>query len=345
MNIFVTGGAGFIGSHAAEFYSRDNRVIVYDNLSRAQAFGKSGRNAKYNLEYLRNVNPKLEFHDADIRDFPSLRHASEMADYIIHTAGQVAVTTSLKDPRSDFETNALGTLNVLESARLNDSAIVFCSTNKVYGENVNNVPVKELPKRYSFNDPDYLDGIPENFSIDHTGHSPYGSSKLAADTYVQDYAHTYGLKTGVFRMSCIYGERQFGVEDQGWLAWFVIASLIGQPITIYGDGKQVRDVLYVDDLVNAFDRFLQGSIKHGVYNMGGGRDNTLSLLELLDLIERHTGIRPKLKYDGWRSADQKVYISDIRKASENLVWKPQISPTEGVSRVIRWVQNNKSLFG
>jgi CDP-paratose 2-epimerase len=189
-----------------------------------------------------------------------------------------------------------------------------------------------------------VNGIPESFSIDHTGHSPYGSSKLAADTYVQDYAHTYGLKTGVFRMSCIYGERQFGVEEQGWLAWFVIASLTGRPLTIYGDGKQVRDVLYVEDLVRAFDRFLGSNSNHGVFNMGGGPENTVSLLELLDLIERKTGCRPELKYADWRSADQKVYVSDIRKASESLGWKPTVSPQDGVARIIRWVENNNKLF-
>ena len=284
MKMLVTGGAGFIGSHTAEFYSPGNHVIVYDNLSRSQTFRTEGRIEKYNLNYLMQRNPKIEFFEADLRDFPSLEKAAKSADAIIHTAGQVAVTTSLKDPRADFETNALGTLNVLEAGRLNDCAIVFCSTNKVYGENVNNIPVLEEARRYNFGDPQFVKGIPESFSIDHTGHSPYGSSKLAADTYVQDYAHTYGLKTGVFRMSCIYGERQFGVEDQGWLAWLVIASLTGRPITIYGDGKQVRDVLYVGDLVRAFNKFLQSNIRHGVFNIGGGPENTLSLLELLDLI-------------------------------------------------------------
>jgi CDP-paratose 2-epimerase len=251
----------------------------------------------------------------------------------------------LKDPRADFETNALGTLNVLESARLNDCAVVFCSTNKVYGENVNSIPIEEHSQRYNFSDAEYVNGIPENFSIDRTGHSPYGSSKLSADTYVQDYAHTYGLRTAVFRMSCIYGERQFGVEDQGWVAWFVIASMTGRPITIYGDGKQVRDVLYVKDLIGAFDRFIGSNIKHGVYNMGGGPRNTLSLLELVDLIEKHTGRRADLNYADWRQADQKVYISDIRNVSENLGWKPTISPSDGVARIIKWVEDNRDLFG
>jgi CDP-paratose 2-epimerase len=256
----------------------------------------------------------------------------------------VAVTTSLNDPRTDFEANALGTFNVLEAARLNDSTLIFCSTNKVYGENVNRILVKEGPLRYEYDDPHYANGIPESFSIDHTGHSPYGSSKLSADIYVQDYAHTYGLRTGVFRMSCIYGERQFGVEDQGWLAWFVIASIMGRPITIYGDGKQVRDVLYVKDLVAAFDRFLRSGTKHGVFNMGGGPENTLSLLELLDLIKKTTGRYPELRYDNWRPSDQKVYISDITKARETLGWKPTTSPLDGVVQLIKWVEANRNLF-
>jgi CDP-paratose 2-epimerase len=344
MKVFVTGGAGFIGSHASEFYSKGNDLTIYDNLSRGQVLGMGRRYKKYNLNFLKERNPKIEFCEADLQDFQSLKNAAESADFIIHAAGQVAVTTSLKDPRADFETNALGTFNVLEAARLNDCAFVYCSTNKVYGENVNTIPVREHPQRYAFDDRHYQNGIPETFSVDRTGHSPYGSSKLAADIYVQDYAHTYGLRTAVFRMSCIYGERQFGVEDQGWLAWFVTASLTGQPITIYGDGKQVRDVLYVKDLIDAFDRFLRSNIRHGVYNMGGGPSNTLSLIELLDIIKKTTGRKLRLKHGPWRTSDQKVYVSDIRKAQENLSWKPTTSPIEGVARVIRWVKTNQGLF-
>ena len=257
----------------------------------------------------------------------------------------MALRTSVLDPREDFEVNALGTINVLEAARLSDSITLFCSTNKVYGENVNMIPVKEGPKSYSFKDPTYEKGIPESFPIDRTGHSPYGASKLAADVYVQDYAHTYGLKTAVFRMSCIYGERQFGVEDQGWLAWFVIATLTERPITIYGDGKQVRDVLHVDDLVDAFTRFVDSKARHGVFNMGGGNKNTLSLLELLDLLKSLTGKSPDVSTSEWRPSDQKVYVSDTTRAQEQLGWKPTITPIEGVKRVVRWVEANRNLFG
>jgi CDP-paratose 2-epimerase len=341
----VTGGAGFVGSHVAEhFIKNSHEVIVVDNFSRLEMLAYGVKDRSQNWGYLREECPKIDLRKIDIRNFAALSEATSGANIIIHAAGQVAVTTSLVDPRTDFEINALGTFNVLEAARRNDSILVFCSTNKVYGTNVNTILTREETKRYAFDDVAYDSGIPEHFSVDHTGHSPYGCSKLAADIYVQDYAHTYGLKTGVFRMSCIYGERQFGGEDQGWLAWFVIASLTGRPITIYGDGKQVRDVLYVKDLAEAFDRFVGSNIKRAVFNMGGGPRNTLSLVELIDLIEKRTGRRPETKYDDWRPADQKVYISDIRKASESLGWRPTTSPSNGVARVITWVEDNRDLF-
>jgi len=204
------------------------------------------------------------------------------------------------EPRTDFEVNLVGTFNVLETARLNDSSIVFCSTNKVYGNNVNTVPVHERPTRYLFADHKFDQRVPESFPIDQTGHSPYGTSKLAADIYVQEYAHTYGLKAGIFRMSCIYGERQFRVEDQGWLSWFAIAAHMGKPVTIYGDGKQARDVLYVSDLLTAYEAFLESNVKHQVFNIGRGPDNTLSLLELLRMLREMTGKDPQVSFQDWR---------------------------------------------
>jgi CDP-paratose 2-epimerase len=343
--VVVTGGAGFVGSHAAEHFSKDDHeVVVCDNLYRAQAFGRSVQSGSYNWEYLKENYPEVKLSNIDLRNFRPFQSVAEGADFIIHAAGQVAVTSSLKDPRTDFEINALGTFNVLEAARANDASVVFCSTNKVYGNNVNAIPVRLGAKRYVFDGSSNRDSIDENFPIDHTGHSPYGCSKLGADLYVQDYAHTYGLKTGVFRMSCVYGERQFGVEDQGWLAWFTIATLTGKPITIYGDGKQVRDTLYVRDLIDAFDRFLRSNIRHGVFNIGGGSQNTLSLLELLDFLQNMTGMTPKVSFSEWRPADQKVYISDISKAQKILGWNPRVAPREGVERVVNWVRENRKLF-
>ncbi len=345
MKLLVTGGAGFVGSHVAEQFSKDGaEVVVCDNLSRAQTLGKVQSAEHYNWNYLMKNFPGVKLLNVDVRNFTSLREASKSSTAIIHTAGQVAVTASLADPRTDFEVNAVGTFNALESARLNDSSFVFCSTNKVYGENVNTIPVDRDQSRYVFSGELYQDGIPENFPLDHTKHSPYGTSKLAADLYVQEYARTYGLKTCVFRMSCIYGERQFGVEDQGWLSWFIIATLTGKPLTIYGDGKQVRDVLYVKDLVDAFKRFLDSDIKHEVFNMGGGPMNSLSLLELVERLKQLSGMRPTIKYGDWRQADQKVYISDIRKAKQLLGWIPTVGPKEGTTRLVRWVEANKDLF-
>jgi len=343
MKALVSGGGGFIGSHVAEHFSKDYEVIVVDNLSRDKILGKSIGRKTYNIEYLKNFK-NIKFFDCDIRDFDKLKEIGKDIDVIIHTAAQVAVTTSLKDPRLDFEINALGTLNMLEIARINDASFIFCSTNKVYGENVNKIPIIELETRYDFADEKYKEGIPEDFPTDLTGHTPYGSSKLAADIYVQDYAHTYGLKTGVFRMSCIYGERQFGVEDQGWVAWFVIATEMNKQITIYGDGKQVRDLLYVKDLVELFEKFLNSNIKHEVFNTGGGRENSHSLIEVLDIIEKILGKKPSLTYSEWRIADQKVYISNISKAKKLLNWKPKVKPEEGIRRLAKWVKENRSIF-
>lgn len=345
MKVLVTGGAGFVGSHVAEYYAhRGSEVIVFDNFSRVEILGKSVGDPLFNWNYLKNNYRNVKLIKSDIRSFEEVKVASEDVDAIVHTAAQVAVTTSLSDPRTDFEINALGTFNVLEAARLNDSTVLFCSTNKVYGENVNKIPVKEYGKRYCFVDERYVKGIPEDFPLDMCGHSPYGCSKLAADVYMQDYAHTYGLMTGVFRLSCIYGERQQGVEDQGWVAWFTISTLTNKPVTIYGDGKQVRDVLYIEDLVNAFDAFLGSNLKHGVFNIGGGPKNTLSLLELIDLLQEFTGRKPKVSFSDWRQADQKVYVSDISRAGEILGWKPAVDPNEGVRKLVDWISANIYLF-
>lgn len=347
MRILITGGLGFIGSHAASYYAeKGNEIIIIDNFSRAKIFGLSNKTSLYNLEYLKNNFSNVNFINGDIRDFDLIKENMKDIDIVIHTAAQVAVTTSIKDPRTDFEINALGTFNILETARLSNSnpSIIFCSTNKVYGSNVNKIPVKEYETRYCFTDEKFLNGIPENFPIDLCEHTPYGCSKLVGDLYAQDYARTYGLKIGVFRMSCIYGEKQFGIEDQGWIAWFTIATLTDKPIIIYGDGKQVRDVLYISDLIEAYDAFIKSNLKHEVFNIGGGPENTLSLLELINLLKELTGKETKIFFDKWRIGDQKVYISNISKAYEKLGWKPKINPRKGIKRIIEWVKENIDLF-
>jgi CDP-paratose 2-epimerase len=342
----VTGGAGFIGCHVADHFAKShNEVVIYDNFSRTQMLGSVVNDDMLNWHYLAKRHSNIKLLKEDVRSLEGVRSASKDASVIVHCAGQVAVKTSVMNPILDFETNVTGTLNVLEAARENDSSVIFCSTNKVYGENVNALPVKaDGALRYSFASQKFAKGIPEDFPTDQTGHTLYGSSKLAADLYVQEYAHTYGLKTGVFRLSCIYGENQFGIEDQGWVTWFAIASLIGKPITIFGDGKQVRDALYVKDLIAAFDSFLGSEVRHGVFNVGGGPENTISLLELLQLLRELTGRHPDVSFNNWRPADQRVYISDIRKAQTMLHWKPRISPQDGVKRVVNWVRENRDIF-
>ena len=248
--ILIIGGAGFIGINNADYLlSRKYKVILADNLSR--------RGSMNNLKWLYGKwGESFEFVRLDItKNLNKLASLIERVDVVYHFAAQVAVTTSVINPRKDFQNNVLGTFNVLEASRLKDvKKFLYCSTNKVYGNNVNNVGIIESEKRYEFED-EFKHGIPEDFSIDICEHTPYGSSKLAGDIYCQDYGHLYGISTGVFRMSCIYGTHQFGLEDQGWVAWFAIANILNRPITIYGDGKQVRDVLYIQDLINLYDKF------------------------------------------------------------------------------------------
>jgi CDP-paratose 2-epimerase len=342
--IFITGGAGFVGTHVAEFYAKKNfQVIVYDNLSRLKLLNLGKKSFMYNWNYLKSyANVKLI--KGDVRNYSLLKKSMGDSDVVVHLAGQTAVTTSVQNPRLDFEVNIKGTLNVLEACRnSNVKTVIYSSTNKVYGANVNKVPLKKEKYRYNFAG-DYKRGISEDFPIDHCEHTPYGCSKLSADIYMQDYHHLYGLKTGIFRMSCIYGTHQYGVEDQGWLAWFVIASTLNKQIKIYGDGKQVRDVLYVTDLVNLYDLFIKNKIRHGVFNTGGGSNNTLSLLELIKYLESILNKRIPLKFESWRPSDQKVYISNIEKAEKILGWTPKISYREGVKYLFNWVNSNRHLF-
>ena len=344
MKILVTGGAGFIGSNVAEYYaSKDNEVIVIDNLSRAKLLQQGSHEIDYTWNFLKKIK-NITLVKEDIRNSAKILPYFKDVDTVFHAAAQTAVTTSVTDPETDFTTNALGTFNVLEACRKNNvKNVVYCSTNKVFGNNVNNVGVVENKTRYSF-EKKYASGIKEDFSIDHCEHTPYGSSKLTGDIYMQDYHHMYGLKTGVFRMSCIYGTRQFGFADQGWLAWFAIATITGKPITIFGDGKQVRDILFVTDLIQAYDKFVSSKLKHGVYCMGGGQDYTLSLLELLDLLEEFTGKRSKISFSDWRPSDQKVFIADTTKAKKELGWKPVVDPRTGVKKLVDWTTENKGLF-
>ena len=340
MKWLITGGAGFIGCHAAEqFHKAGHDVVVVDNLSR--------RGADANLEWLRSRGV-AQFVKADVRDPRAMndllaRHAD--ADAVLHLAAQVAVTTSVADPRTDFEVNALGTLNILEAVRTvakGRPAVLYSSTNKVYG-NLEHVRVVEAGGRYAYEN--LPGGVDESEPLDF--HSPYGCSKGSADQYVRDYSRIYGLKTVVFRQSCVYGARQFGIEDQGWVAWFCIAATMRRPFTIFGDGKQIRDALWVGDMVNVYERALERiDLTSGeVFNIGGGPSNTLSLLELVGHLERSCGHALRPRFADWRPGDQRVFVADVTKAERLLDWRPTVSTAEGVNRLIAWVQENQALFG
>jgi len=336
-SILVTGGAGFVGSHAAEYYAKQGlRVTILDDLSRAKTLPsalKDRRTREYNWNYLERF-PNVKRVRGSILDGKTLGRAAKGVDVILHAAAQVAVTSSLTDPRNDFLVNAQGTFQTLEAARKNDSALVYCSTNKVYGEAVNAFPLVEGKTRYALRD--HPLGVDESVRVDLAPHTPYGASKLAGDLYTQEYGHTYGLKTAVFRMSCIYGTRQFGNEDQGWVSHFILRTLRKEGITIYGDGKQVRDALFVSDLVRAYDAFLNSRVKIGLYNVGGGPKSTTSLLELVRLLNRKTRRKIPITFAKWRPSDQKVYISDVRKLKKELGWYPRTTLEQGVDRFLKW---------
>jgi CDP-paratose 2-epimerase len=338
-NYFITGGAGFIGSnYVHRLIQRGEKVMVYDNLSRA--------GAPRNMAWLEQTFGKDAFKliVGDLRDADLLRESAKDADVIVHLAGQVAVTTSVIDPRSDFEANALGTFNALEAARLSnkDPIFIYSSTNKVYG-GMEDVEIFEEPTRWRYKD--LVEGCPETQPLDM--HSPYGVSKGSGDQYTRDYARIYGLRSVVFRQSCIAGPRQFGVEDQGWLAWLMIAAVTGKQITIYGDGKQVRDVLFVDDLLNAYDAAIEkiDRAKGEVYNVGGGPRNILAVwTEFGPILERLLGKKIEVAHADWRPGDQRVFYADFSKAKRELDWEPKIDLEEGIEMLFDWVKANKDLF-
>jgi CDP-paratose 2-epimerase len=338
-NYFITGGAGFIGSnYVNRLIQRGDNVTVYDNLSRA--------GAPRNIAWLEETFGKDAFNliVGDLRDDRLLRESAREADVIVHLAGQVAVTTSVINPRDDFEANALGTFNALEAARLSDRnpIFIYSSTNKVYG-GMDDVQVVEEATRWLYKD--LVEGASEEQPLDF--HSPYGCSKGTGDQYVRDYARIYGLRSVVFRQSCVYGPRQFGVEDQGWLAWMMIAAVTGKQITIYGDGKQVRDVLHVNDLLNAYDAAIEkiDRAKGQVYNMGGGARNLLAIwAEFGPILEKLLGKKIDVARADWRPGDQKVFYADYRKAQRELGWEPKIDLEEGLELLFDWVQANKELF-
>ena len=336
--VLITGSAGFIGSHLAERCAIENlEVWGIDNLSR--------RGTRFNLDYLKIKYPEnFRFQQLDLIQKEKIENFFLVYgpfDWIAHEAGQVAVTTSLIDPLHDFTSNTVATFNLLETVReySPEAKIAFASTNKVYGK-LGNLEVRELQEKYAFEES--FQGVKETQPLDFQ--SPYGCSKGSADQYVCDYARSFGLKTTVFRQSCIYGTRQFGLEDQGWIAWFLIAAALDKPITIYGNGKQVRDLLWIDDLCELYLSFWKSdTFPWGTpVNAGGGLKNCLSLLELVGLMENMKIDFNNPSFSDWRHGDQKIFCSDNSLALKLLNWSPKIKPSDGVEKLWRWIEQNIS---
>ena len=336
--ILITGGAGFVGTNLAHrLLSSGQSVLLYDNLSRT--------GVEQNWRWLRQTHgARVQMEQADVCDAKTLHRAVAQASQVFHLAAQVAVTTSLTDPLHDFEVNARGTLNLLESLRALDNAppLVFTSTNKVYG-GLENLTLRCQNRQYEPEDDAVrARGISEERPLDF--HSPYGCSKGAADQYVIDYARTFNLPAVVFRMSCIYGPHQFGTEDQGWVAHFLIRALEGCPITLYGDGLQVRDILFVEDLVQAF-LLAQSSMERlsgQAFNIGGGPENTVSLLNLIDRIGGLNESKPAVEFEAWRPGDQRYYVSDTRKFQAATGWRPRVSVAQGLDRLAAWLRETRT---
>ncbi len=332
-HILITGGAGFIGANLANRFLEEGRdVLLLDNLSRSGVIK--------NIEWLRAAHgDSVRLLLGDLRDMNAVKQAVDGAEFVFHLAAQVAVTTSIEDPMTDFEINARGTLNLLEAIRAMDEqpALIFTSTNKTYGE-LRDIKLAETGPRYEPEDPGLKDyGISELRPLDF--HSPYGCSKGCSDQYVLDYSRTFGLKAAVFRMSCIYGPHQFGTEDQGWVAHFLIRAIEESPITIYGSGLQVRDILFIDDLVNAFLLAMRNmdAVSGEAFNIGGGPANSISLLELVEFINVLKGKGPDCSFEGGRMGDQKYYVSDTRKFRSCTGWFPRVMHTSGVEMLYKWL--------
>lgn len=331
-NVLITGGAGFIGSNLAKYLLSEGAVVtIFDNFSRS--------NVEKNIPWLEKQGGQLKVVEGDIRDNLAVIEASKNKEFVFHEAAQVAVTDSVEDPQMDFEINAKGTLNVLNAVRLNspDSVFVYASTNKVYG-GLERFKVSELNGRYAFSDEILRNGVSEEINLDF--HSPYGCSKGSADQYVRDFSRIYGLKTLVFRQSCIYGPRQWGTEDQGWVFHFLKLAYQGSLLKIFGDGKQVRDLLFIDDLISAYEKAIENIDQTAgqVYNVGGGNDNAVSLLDAIRIIESELGIKVQSEFHPWRPGDQKVYISDYTKAYSEFGWRPEVTVAKGLTKLLDWVK-------
>ncbi len=340
MKALVTGGCGFIGSHVCEFFKNKGwDVVAYDNMTKHELV-RTGYDAQaardYNRLFLHKIGVQIA--KEDIRDFDVLMKWAKGCNYIVHTAAQPAVTISMEDPRLDITTNVLGTFNVLEAARALNIPVASCATIHVYGNDINKT-LREGKTRYERTPAE----IDEEERTVRGILSPLHASKRAGDLYVQAFIDTYGLKAASFRLTGLYGPRQFGGEDHGWVAHFSIRALVGKPITIFGTGKQIRDILYATDLAEAFYKFFENPVP-GIYNIGGGMKTTLSLVECVDLIEEITGRRPEVRFEPGRHADLLYFVCDSRKAEKNFGWKAKVGPREGVSRLLDWIGREIKIF-
>ena len=340
MRILVTGGCGFIGSHVCEYYSKKGwEVISYDNMTKYELL-RTGYNTEsarnFNRDFLKELGVTLL--KKDVRDYLGLEKAASSCDFIVHTAAQPAVTISMEDPVVDFTTNVVGTFNVLEAARKFKIPVVSCATIHVYGNRINET-LKEGDRRYYRN--------PETINEQHPTVegilTPLHASKRSADLYVQTYIDTYGLEAASFRLTGLYGPRQLGGEDHGWVANFAIRCLLGEPLNIYGTGKQVRDILYATDLCQAFDAFFKER-KPGIYNIGGGMETAISLLECIELLKKITGTKPRVNFCPDRKGDLRYFVCDSSKAKRDLNWKVKTLPEQGVKNLVGWIKKNIHLF-
>jgi len=340
MRVLVTGGCGFLGSHVCEYYvEKGHEVVSYDNMTKHE-LKRTGFAADlardYNWNYLRSLGVKMV--KADIRDFEELLDNSQGCDYLVHTAAQPAMTISWEDPRLDITTNVLGTFNVLEVARKLKIPMASCATVHVYGNKIND-SLTEKGNRY-IRDPE---GIDESHPTLEGSLTPLHASKGAGDIYVKTYIDTYKLEAASFRLTGIYGARQFGGEDHGWVANFAIRTVMGWPITIFGTGRQVRDIIYVTDVCEAFDAFYRHR-KPGIYNIGGSRQTMISLLDCIDILEQIEGKRPQVKFASDRPSDLRYFVCDITRARCRLQWSPKVMPEEGIRLLMDWIRENKDIF-
>jgi CDP-paratose 2-epimerase len=340
MKVMVTGGCGFIGSHVCEFYAaRGDDVVAFDNLTKHE-LARTGYATeairRFNVDFLRRLG--VEIRIQDLRDRAAVLEAARDASFIVHTGAQPAMTIGVEDPVRDFETNAAGTFNVLEAARRFGIPVVICSTIHVYGNGIND-SIREAGTRYTRQPPT----IDETHPVGTGTMTPLHASKRTGELYVQTYIDTYGVRAAAFRLTGLYGPRQFGGEDHGWLANFAIRAVIGAPITIFGSGRQTRDVLFASDVTEAFDAFYRTQ-QPGIYTIGGGPDHAISLLESIDLLGDLVGRRPDVVFEPERPGDLRYFVCDTTRASRDLGWAPRVGVRHGVGRLVQWVQTHVGMF-